>query len=63
MKQCEGDGDCSAQPDAECLGCILGISEIEMKALQRSLEENTEGLHKAGLGGGTIECIIDAMTV
>lgn len=63
MKECEGDGGCSAQPDAGCLGCILGISEIEMKVLQRFLEENAEGLHKAGLGGRTVESIIDAVTV
>lgn len=63
MKECEGDGGCSAQPDAGCLGCILGLSEIKMKALQRFLEENAEGLHKAGLGGGAVKRIIDAVTV
>ena len=63
MKECEGDGDCSARPDAECLGCMLGLSEIEMKTFQRFLEERMDEMRKAGLSRYTIEGIIEAVTV
>lgn len=64
MKDCGPFGEgCAAEPDAECLGCILGLSEIEMKAWARFLEEHTEDMRKAGLGGETVQTIIDAVTV
>ncbi len=64
MKDCElfdGEGGCEPQPDAECLGCILGMSDIEMKAFARFLEENQEGLRAGGLSLNTIGSILDAV--
>ena len=64
MKNCGTFGDeCDPVADAECLGCIMGLSEIEMKAWARFLEEHTEDMRKAGLGGETVQTIIDAVTV
>ena len=64
MKDCGAFGDgCDAVADAECLCCIMGLSEIEMKAWARFLEEHAEDMRKAGLGGETVQTIIDAVTV
>jgi len=64
MKDCGAFGDgCVALADAECLGCIMGLSEIEMKTWARFLEEHQEEMRKAGLGGAAVESIIDAVTV
>lgn len=62
MKECEGDGDCGAEPDVECLGCILCCSDIEMKTFSRFLEEHQDGMREAGLSSRTIEWIINAVT-
>lgn len=64
MKECgpwSEVGSCEPQPDAECLGCILGMSDIEMKAFARFLEENQEGLRAGGLSLNTIGSILDAV--
>jgi hypothetical protein len=54
---------CIARPDPACLGCILGLSEIDMKAWSRFLEEHAEDMRKAGLGSEKVKTIIDAVTV
>lgn len=59
----EAGGDCEAQPNFECLSCLLGLSEIEIKALSRFLEDNRGGLLAAGLSSNTVESIIDAVTI
>jgi hypothetical protein len=61
--ECEGDGECGAQPDAECLGCILAMSDLEMKTFARFLEEHSAEMHAAGLSLWTIEHLINAVTV
>lgn len=63
MKACEGDGDCEVQPDAECLSCILGMSDIEMKAFSIFLEGHKAEMKAAGLSSVTVESIVDAITV
>lgn len=63
MKECEGDGECGAEPDAECLSCILGLSELEMKTLGRFLDEHKDALRGAGLSSLTIKWIVDATAV
>ncbi|UJX43060.1 hypothetical protein K9F62_10440 [Desulfovibrio sp. JY] len=53
---------CEAQPNRMCLGCLLCLSDIELTALARFLEENQEGLHAAGLSLNAIEIILDAVS-
>lgn len=63
MKECEGDGSCAAQADAECLACLLQLSEIEMKALGRFLDGHKEAMRTAGLSSNTIQWLVDSATI
>ena len=66
MKDChllDDDDVCSAQPDAECISCILGLSEIEMKNIQRFLEAHEKDMREVGMSRYAIKCLIDAVTV
>ena len=58
---CEAlDGECPAQPDPECLGCLLGLSDIEINTFGRFLEEQRAQLLAAGLSRQTVGDLIDA---
>jgi len=59
-KDCEDDGDCPAQCDPECLGCLLNLSTIEMNTFGHWLEEQQAQLQAAGLSRQTVDDIIDA---
>jgi predicted transcriptional regulator len=57
------DDDCCAEPHIECLACVLGLSDIGMKALGRFLEENKDALHAYGLSLRAVHDIVEATTV
>ena len=59
-KDCEGDGDCPAECDRECLGCIMCLSEIELSTFGHFLEESRAQLLASGLSRQTVDDIIDA---
>jgi hypothetical protein len=63
FKICGGDGNCGAEPDAECLACILQLSDLEMKTFGRFLDEHRGEMHAAGLSLFTVQCLVDAATV
>ena len=57
------DDDCCAEPCAECVACVLGLSDIEMKTLGRFLEEHQDAMHAAGLPSRTVHDIVEATSV
>jgi predicted transcriptional regulator len=56
------DQDCCAEVCDECLACILGLSDIEMKNFGRFLEEHKDAMRQSGLSIRTVDDIIEAAT-
>jgi len=63
-KYCNHCGEeCFAGAGAKCLSCVLDLSEIEMKALSRFMEERQKELGAAGLRIRSIERVVNEFTV
>ena len=58
------DRECEVhQGGAECVACIMGVSEIELREFQVFLEARKQEMHESGLSSNAIESILDAVTV
>lgn len=58
------DRECAAhEGGVECIACIMGVSEMELREFQVFLEARKVELHAAGLSSNAIESIINAVTV
>ena len=61
MMDCEGDGFCELEA-ATCVPCMMALSEIELRAFGRFLEENKDAMRSYGLPTTTVDSIVDVFT-